>query len=171
MLRKVALTAITIIGGVSGGLWILGFVGWVSFEVRGVVWLEDRQARMVNVVATDHAIEVGFVIPGSFWPDFFVGVHSLHIGTIPDSASGMTFVSSIAPWWFPFVLFGTYPAVRFVRRKRREHRIARRRTRGQCITCGYNLTGNRSGTCPECGMASRGPEKARKGGQKRGQKQ
>lgn len=26
-----------------------------------------------------------------------------------------------------------------------------RRWRGCCITCGYNLTGNRSGRCPECG--------------------
>ncbi|GJM25902.1 MAG: hypothetical protein DHS20C16_23170 [Phycisphaerae bacterium] len=22
---------------------------------------------------------------------------------------------------------------------------------GQCLNCGYNLTGNASGTCPECG--------------------
>lgn len=27
----------------------------------------------------------------------------------------------------------------------------RRRKRGQCLSCGYNLTGNASGVCPECG--------------------
>ena len=27
----------------------------------------------------------------------------------------------------------------------------RRRRLGQCVRCGYNLTGNRSGVCPECG--------------------
>jgi len=27
-----------------------------------------------------------------------------------------------------------------------------RRRRGTCRTCGYNLTGNVSGTCPECGQ-------------------
>jgi hypothetical protein len=26
-----------------------------------------------------------------------------------------------------------------------------RRRRGLCINCGYNLTGNESGVCPECG--------------------
>ena len=29
----------------------------------------------------------------------------------------------------------------------------RRRKRGQCLSCGYNLTGNASGVCPECGRA------------------
>lgn len=27
----------------------------------------------------------------------------------------------------------------------------RRRKRGQCLSCGYSLTGNESGVCPECG--------------------
>lgn len=29
-----------------------------------------------------------------------------------------------------------------------------------CAGCGYNLTGNTSGTCPECGRAARQVEKA-----------
>jgi hypothetical protein len=36
------------------------------------------------------------------------------------------------------------------------HRIASAvraaRRKGRCICCGYSLTGNASGTCPECGM-------------------
>ena len=27
-----------------------------------------------------------------------------------------------------------------------------RRWRGRCVACGYDLTGNRSGRCPECGQ-------------------
>ncbi len=37
-------------------------------------------------------------------------------------------------------------------------RLTRKRWRmrnGQCITCGYSLTGNTSGNCPECGAATR----------------
>jgi hypothetical protein len=30
----------------------------------------------------------------------------------------------------------------------------RRRSRGQCVACAYNLTGNVSGTCPECGTVA-----------------
>jgi hypothetical protein len=29
---------------------------------------------------------------------------------------------------------------------------ARRALAGQCVACGYSLTGNVSGTCPECGV-------------------
>jgi predicted Zn-ribbon and HTH transcriptional regulator len=35
----------------------------------------------------------------------------------------------------------------FRRRRRRRYRL----THGLCLTCGYNLTGNVSGRCPECG--------------------
>ena len=33
---------------------------------------------------------------------------------------------------------------------------ARRRRPGSCVTCGYDLTGNTSGRCPECGTAATG---------------
>ena len=38
----------------------------------------------------------------------------------------------------------------------REYDIQQDRLKkGQCIQCGYNLTGNQSGTCPECGVKVR----------------
>lgn len=38
------------------------------------------------------------------------------------------------------------------RRQRRKSVRSRRRANGLCGECGYDLTGNKSGTCPECGM-------------------
>ena len=32
-------------------------------------------------------------------------------------------------------------------------RVRNRRRRGLCVTCGYDLRGNVSGVCPECGQA------------------
>ncbi len=55
------------------------------------------------------------------------------------------------PAWLPFIAFGTYPTTAFIRGPLRRHR---RRKRGLCINCGYNLTGNESGVCPECGEAA-----------------
>ena len=52
------------------------------------------------------------------------------------------------PLWVPVVVLGTYPAIAFIRGPLRRRR---RRRRGECVACGYNLTGNVSGVCPECG--------------------
>ncbi len=47
-------------------------------------------------------------------------------------------------------ILGFYPAISLFRGPVRRHR---RRRRGLCIKCGYNLTGNTTGVCPECGTA------------------
>ena len=48
----------------------------------------------------------------------------------------------------PFVALALYPTIAFIRGPLRRWR---RRRRGRCVTCGYDLTGNVSGVCPECG--------------------
>ena len=53
------------------------------------------------------------------------------------------------PAWFLAVLFGLLPAARAWRWTRRRGR----RADGTCRRCGYDLTGNVSGVCPECGEA------------------
>ncbi len=54
------------------------------------------------------------------------------------------------PLWLPLVLFAAYPVVTFVRGPLRRRR---RKKRGHCLTCGYNLTGLTEPRCPECGTA------------------
>lgn len=51
------------------------------------------------------------------------------------------------PVWLITILCLPYPIL-FVRRLLRPHR---RRLQNQCQHCTYDLTGNTSGTCPECG--------------------
>ena len=45
------------------------------------------------------------------------------------------------------VVFAIYPTLAFIRGPLRHHR---RRKRGLCVTCGYDLRGS-PGRCPECG--------------------
>ena len=52
------------------------------------------------------------------------------------------------PHWFIALFFATYPTIAFIRGPYRRYR---RRKNGLCLKCGYNLTGNVSGVCPECG--------------------
>lgn len=52
------------------------------------------------------------------------------------------------PFWFLFASTAAFPTLAFIRSPLRRYH---RRRNGWCITCGYNLTGNTSGVCPECG--------------------
>ena len=54
------------------------------------------------------------------------------------------------PTWTVSTIFAAYPMLAFIRgplRRWRRHR------KGLCLKCGYNLEGNVSGVCPECGEA------------------
>ena len=52
--------------------------------------------------------------------------------------------------WLLFTVSALYPAIVFIRGPLRRRW---RRKRGQCARCGYDLTGNVSGVCSECGQA------------------
>lgn len=61
------------------------------------------------------------------------------------SASHFAFSVSL---WIVVLVLGFYPVVALCRGPVRRFR---RRRRGLCVKCGYNLIGNTSGICPECG--------------------
>jgi len=50
--------------------------------------------------------------------------------------------------WPCFLLFAAYPTIAFIRGPLRRWR---RQRKGLCVKCGYNLSGNVTGACPECG--------------------
>jgi len=54
----------------------------------------------------------------------------------------------VLPWWFVLLVTWPYPALCLIIRPWRRRR---RRREGHCPKCGYNLKGNVSGVCPECG--------------------
>ncbi|MCC6359139.1 MAG: hypothetical protein IT450_10360 [Phycisphaerales bacterium] len=74
------------------------------------------------------------------------GVRSLASTILPSHASIAPAHVIVIPLWLLFVLFGA-PAAWIWRRD------CRRIKPGRCPNCGYDLTGNVSGTCPECGRA------------------
>lgn len=61
-----------------------------------------------------------------------------------------TMYSVLCPTWFPILCFGAYPVISLLR-SIPGWRRNRRRRRGLCVKCAYNLTGNTTGVCPECG--------------------
>jgi hypothetical protein len=54
------------------------------------------------------------------------------------------------PLWLPLLLLLATPTAAVIRGPIRR---CRRRRKGCCVRCGYDLTGNVTGVCPECGTA------------------
>jgi hypothetical protein len=69
-----------------------------------------------------------------------------HLDRIDDGSSIEGFVVRI-PLWPPAAATFVMPALWCIGRIRKH----RRSKKGHCRICGYDLTGNQSGTCPECG--------------------
>lgn len=67
------------------------------------------------------------------------------------SATSGTLVTTVLSLtlWLPLFVFSVYPIAVFIRGPFRRWRRAQK---GRCIRCGYDLTGNVTGVCPECGM-------------------
>jgi hypothetical protein len=57
------------------------------------------------------------------------------------------------PIWLVTTLFAAYPIIAFARAIRHSRANRRARLSGFCTNCTYDLTGNVSGRCPECGEA------------------
>jgi len=56
--------------------------------------------------------------------------------------------TAMVPFWIPLV-FALAAAALF-------HRFGKPKPPGQCVKCSYNLAGNTSGVCPECGTRTWG---------------
>ena len=67
------------------------------------------------------------------------------IGALWYALNGLAIALSIIFIW---IMVATMPAVILFRRQWDREQRAKN---NQCIDCGYNLAGNRSGVCPECG--------------------
>ena len=63
------------------------------------------------------------------------------------------FRAVVIPMVYPLLLTTVAPAAWVVLRLRRRNRLQA----GNCAHCGYNLRGNQSGRCPECGLVVPAP--------------
>ena len=73
-----------------------------------------------------------------------------------EGGGAVRFDSYRMPLWFLAVVFLAYPAVALTGDLRRWQR-RRRERHDLCLKCGYDLTGNVSGVCPECGTEVKQP--------------
>ena len=80
---------------------------------------------------------------GSEWGITDLGEITWHAITWWPGRRGSVYPLVVVPLWLPLLVFGLATAVLWWR--------DRRLPPGHCQTCAYDLTGNESGRCPECG--------------------
>ena len=103
---------------------------WWVISARGRITLCRQEGR-----------DWGPEFPGFDFADFAYGGHRGPNGSLYNAA---------IPHWFATVLLMAPPAAYAASARRRR----RRAKPGHCPSCGYDLTGNLSGVCPECGNAA-----------------
>ena len=146
MIRKAVIVVLTL--GAVGTL-----VGWVVTIRRSVVY--NRGLFQVGVVEGNFSVQDWST---SVPPNV---VMNLSQGWYVSRSSSFYWMPAIyyrngslagvrIPLWMLFLLLATYPTLAFIRGPLRRWR---RRKRGECVNCGYNLTGNVTDVCSECGVS------------------
>ena len=116
-------------------------------------WTIDERHSVITVIGNG-AFLVDFRVLGDkdvfvdvrrSWRGFFYRNYRL---THLDGTRSKGLIVSF-PHWLLVILFAAYPMFALIRSPHRRRK--RRRKLGLCTACGYDLTGNESGVCPECG--------------------
>ena len=148
MIRKVIIVGLTLGAAVLATTSLIarlggGSVTWQHYKPGGthLGFYVSRThvrifSRIPNVAAAGSAIHK-FNLAGSEWYKEI------------DATGRIVWLDVCVPLWLTLTLLVLYPIFASICSPLRRHR---RRKRGLCLTCGYNLAGNTSGVCPECGV-------------------
>ena len=82
----------------------------------------------------------------------YIDPREFQLNLVPSTMSRSRYVVCCVPLWAPTCLFVSLLTLDLVRGPLRRWY---RRARNRCVGCTYDLTGNLSGACPECGLPIR----------------
>jgi hypothetical protein len=115
---------------------------------NGRVFFSAFEVRRQNEYRFE-GFRYGPMSPLDHW-DQVLPTHHLYLGAFAagwNDTGVLAGCGLILPYWFFVVVAGVIPAIWL-----RKH-LNKRYREGGCEACGYNLTANTSGVCPECGTA------------------
>ena len=139
------------------------FVGTYRSNVLALGWNTNAPPPPLGQYGWTPVIDYQGEPSDAIGPDHWRLWHFGALRTTVTSRSGtpVTYTSIVLPHWAALTLAAILPATR----ARRWYASARGRLRrwgprlpGVCRACGYDLTGNQSGVCPECGADARATE-------------
>ncbi len=128
-------------------LWASGWAGGSEPAFVGPTPIVTPAAILLGLIASTYAI-----CRQSAWPSHRV-FRIVGLCTLGCLALGWLLSNERVIHYSAVVAFANVTAWRWVER-RRSVLLRRRFHEGRCIRCGYNLSGNVSGVCPECGRAT-----------------
>ena len=146
------------------GLWVASWyselhVGFFDSQIRGYgLWSNEGTVRLgcVDVIA----VLKRRVPPGSVRlrypysePEQWIVPGFGYCWPVPQPGLDDRNYSLTVPHWFLALIFATGPAVWLYKWNR-----PRKLGPNICRSCGYDLTGNETGQCPECGVDAKAPE-------------
>ena len=167
MIRK-ACIAVLLLGAVATAVRWVGSYLKRSSTIRIVGGNVDERGWAVTGIRGDPAVDtrvIGFrgdlIVmrfpshgpigkPSHEWK---VGTYGVTVWAPPRYAFGPPSTGALAvkvPFCLLFAVLAAYPSIAFIRGPVRRWR---RQRKGLCRMCGYDLTGNASRRCPECGEA------------------
>ena len=116
----------------------------------GNIVARNRKARH-NYFIEDN-IEAGLVLVGTEVKSLRSGRASIEESYAAEQDGELFLVNAYIPkyQWFAALLFTIAPVIWVIKWRKR-----RKLGPNACNSCGYDLTGNETGICPECGVATK----------------
>ena len=176
MIRKTIIVVLTLAAFLTVVPWIVSVdahVEWITYTRPDMTPLPVNSVLGVGATLSNNVLSVGYqrlplsLLSGDAERKFREEVNPGFNGWVEDQVARIwrpgafperwrPFIRTFGPGgghavsiplWFATLAFAAYPALAFIRGPLRRHR---RRKRGLCLTCGYDLRGSPE-RCPECG--------------------
>ena len=121
-------------------LWrVVSLEGFDLFNPPRHGWnIHSTTGEIASFLIPDARTFLGFGIKQHFYRPLTLSRSSLPMQRTYDTLS--------VPYWFLVILFGLLPGIWFIQWRRQ-----RKLEPNACPQCAYDLTGNETGVCPECG--------------------
>lgn len=114
----------------------------LSYGAGGVHWRNTHGILFGGIATVTDPPGFSACAVTAGWDDRFAGLREF--GLMPRLVQDFPQQVLVIPLWIPFIAMGIPTALLWRRDRRRP-------LAGHCVDCKYNLKGNVSGVCPECG--------------------